>query len=125
MNSFNLMVLAISWLVTVSGAEQEPPNIQPILTPKVIREGQKIKISCSLFSGSAPIRFSWTKNGQPMDAGEDHQILSRDDVSELILHKIRLQDSGEYKCLAENSAGKDESVDRIQVKGERTKKTFG
>lgn len=106
--------------VALAAADQlEPPSIQPLVAPKMIKEQQKLKISCSLFSGSPPIAFDWLKNGEPIQPNERLSVKqTSDDISDLIFRRVQFDDSGSYSCRAANPAGRDQSSVKIQVRGE-------
>lgn len=100
-------------------ATLEPPIIQPLSINKNIIEGQKIKLGCTVTSGSIPIMFEWYHNDQQILSDKEYQVRNVvEDSSDLIINPTSLKNSGLYKCVASNSIGTDVSKVAINVKGE-------
>ena len=74
-------------------------------------------ISCITLSGSKPIVFEWTRNGQSLVDSSLVKLENSESSSLLTFASIRPDDSGLYTCTAKNVFGSDSSSTRLFVKG--------
>ncbi|KAI1290169.1 Hemicentin-1 [Halotydeus destructor] len=98
-------------------ASAEPPEIIKQSTEFKLQENAKFSMTCSLSKGTNPIKFSWTKNGLPVD--EDNvKIRDQHDLSmtTLIIYTLKSSDAGNYTCKAENIAGQDSHSQKLTIK---------
>lgn len=77
-----------------------------------------VSASCTVNKGDLPINIYWTRNG--------HKIFSNDGISinrmnkrmsVLSIESVRDRHSGEYTCVAENSAGAVQHSAVLSVNG--------
>eukprot|EP00095_Tigriopus_kingsejongensis_P001845 maker-scaffold10_size831480-snap-gene-7.22 protein:Tk01845 transcript:maker-scaffold10_size831480-snap-gene-7.22-mRNA-1 annotation:"down syndrome cell adhesion molecule-like protein" len=99
-----------------------PPEIVPFPTSSQVvqREGIRTRLLCGLARGDLPITFRWLKDGaQALVKPSDLlQITSVDDFSSLLTFvSLQSHHSGNYTCVAENSAGRAEFTAQLTVKG--------
>ncbi|KAH9380972.1 hypothetical protein HPB48_021078 [Haemaphysalis longicornis] len=82
----------------------EPPDIQPMVFPKNLKEGARFRAFCSA-TGSPPFTFKWRKNNQELR--EDETVLTENaqDYSILVIRKLGKGHAGNYTCIAKNSGG--------------------
>lgn len=64
-----------------------------------IEPGFSLEIKCTLPSATPPAVRSWLKNGQKIE--QSSQITLTQD-GKLIIHSAKVQDSGNYSCVAKN-----------------------
>ena len=56
-------------------------------------------------SGNPTPKFSWTKNGSPINTTDSARITLSAGNKQLNITNVSRLDSGEYKCVANNSVG--------------------
>ncbi|XP_038060461.1 netrin receptor UNC5C-like [Patiria miniata] len=71
-----------------------------------VQPQQSIQLLCRPPSGVPDPTVYWEKNGARIDTSDVHFLQTQEG---LILNQIRLEDSGNYTCVAENIAAKRES----------------
>jgi len=61
--------------------------------------------------------LAWTKDGKEIKANEKYRFLCEDDESTaLIIKNVEIADAGEYKVVATNDLGEDETSCKVVVK---------
>ena len=55
--------------------------------------------------GNPPPTISWTRNGSPVNTTINSSISFSDDNKKLTITDVNRTDSGEYRCVANNSLG--------------------
>lgn len=116
MKVINFVIICVFCWKCVIGQEAPitykfPPNLSKLA-------GQKLKLSCNLLSGSVPVNFSWSKDGQLIISANKVLIQSSaEDNSILTVDSIDVRDSGMYKCIAKNAVGSDVNEVKVIVKG--------
>ena len=60
--------------------------------------------SCNA-SGNPTPKFSWTKNGSPINTTDNARISLSAGNKQLNITNVNRVDSGEYRCVANNSVG--------------------
>ena len=85
-----------------------PPVIEPFSFPRVLEEGSRAKILCSVIKGDSPITIRWLKDGRHVgsssSANSGVTISSLDEYSSAIVFpKVSLLNRGNYTCIASNS----------------------
>ena len=76
----------------------EQPQNQAVL------EGLNVSFSCNA-SGNPTPTFSWTKNGSPINTTANARISLSAGNKQLDITNANSVDSGEYRCVANNSVG--------------------
>lgn len=71
---------------------------------------------CNLFSGTRPIFFDWTKNGQKL-SGPNIKIDNSMQYSLLNISNLSPNDSGTYECIAKNAFGTASTSIQFIIKG--------
>ena len=71
-------------------------------------EGDKVILFCNATGNPVPT-ISWTINGSPEDTSNNSRISLSDDEKQLSITNVNRTDSGQYRCVAENSLGNDTS----------------
>ena len=95
----------------------DAPQILPFLPRINIGIEKSLKIPCSLLFGTEPIQFQWFKNN--LEIEPDSRIFweSKSSNSILVFKHIRLNDSGNYSCQAQNVFGSNSQSSYLQVQG--------
>ena len=69
-------------------------------------EGKNVTLSCDAAGNPAPT-ISWTKEGSPVS--NNSRISLSQDNKQLTIRYVNRTDSGEYRCVTDNSLGNDTS----------------
>ena len=69
-------------------------------------EGENVSLSCNATGNPAPT-ISWTKDGSPIY--NNSRISLSQDNKQLTIRYVSRTDSGEYRCVADNTLGNDTS----------------
>ena len=68
-------------------------------------EGENVILSCNATGNPVPT-ISWNRNGSPIDtSGNSSRISFSADKKQLTITNVNRTDSGEYRCVANNSVG--------------------
>ncbi|XP_053618370.1 cell adhesion molecule Dscam2-like isoform X1 [Plodia interpunctella] len=95
---------------------RNPPRIAGFGFPTDLVEGSSIQVLCGITSGDKPVYFSWLKDGQHIPSSLQVQEKSLDEFSFLIFSHVSSKHSGEYTCVASNSAAEVNHTARLAVK---------
>ncbi|XP_063616446.1 cell adhesion molecule Dscam2-like isoform X2 [Cydia splendana] len=95
---------------------RNPPKISGFTFPPDLVEGSSIQVLCGITSGDKPVYFSWLKDGQHIPSNLQVQEKSLDEFSFLIFSHVTSKHSGEYTCVATNSAAEVNHTARLAVK---------
>ncbi|CAK1540394.1 unnamed protein product [Leptosia nina] len=95
---------------------RNPPKIAGFTFPSDLVEGSSIQVLCGITSGDKPVYFSWLKDGQTIPPNLQVQEKSLDEFSFLIFSHVTSKHSGEYTCVASNSASEVNHTARLAVK---------
>ncbi|XP_061016921.1 hemicentin-1 isoform X2 [Dama dama] len=96
--------------VTVTGLVPPLIGISPPVTSVI--EGQQLTLPCALLAGNPIPERRWTKNSAMLV--QNPYITVRSDGS-LHIERVRLQDGGEYTCVASNVAGTTNKTTAVDV----------
>ena len=69
-----------------------------------VLEGLNVAFSCNATGNPTP-NFSWTKNGSPVNTTANARISLSADNKQLNIRNSTRVDSGEYRCVVNNSVG--------------------
>ncbi|MXQ87588.1 hypothetical protein E5288_WYG017782 [Bos mutus] len=100
--------------VTVTGLVAPLIGISPPVTSVI--EGQQLTLPCALLAGNPIPERRWIKNSAMLV--QNPYITVRSDGS-LHIERVRLQDGGEYTCVASNVAGTTNKTTTVDVHGKR------
>ena len=67
-------------------------------------EGTDVTLSCNAVGQPEPT-ISWTKHGSPLNTSGNSRISLSGDKKQLTIRNVHRTDSGEYRCVANNSLG--------------------
>ncbi|KAM7300659.1 hypothetical protein ISCGN_016267 [Ixodes scapularis] len=102
--------------------EEVPPALGDVFTDQVHLPGQSVSLRC-LATGSPLPQLSWLLDGLPLPESRDIQqgdFVQPDGslvVSFVNVSNLRVQDGGEYACLASNDVGSVRHEARVDVMG--------
>uniref|UniRef100_A0A8D8LZQ1 Down syndrome cell adhesion molecule-like protein Dscam2 n=1 Tax=Cacopsylla melanoneura TaxID=428564 RepID=A0A8D8LZQ1_9HEMI len=104
-----------------------PPKILPMppALSGILREGQRVALTCQILEGDLPLSFEWKKDARYIQGvssayniqGGSGIVIRRVDefTSSLVIEKIHSMHSGNYTCLVNNNAGTDEASVQLIV----------
>lgn len=90
------------------------PKIQTPLKDVSVFEGSRVRLDCVIVGQPEP-EVIWYHDNQPVKESSDFQLLFQGDKCSLIIEEAYLEDAGEYKAVAINSAGEATSSCRLSV----------
>ena len=97
----------------------EAPKIIPLNQPEEpYNEGSKFRSLCAIKSGTRPVFFTWTKNGQQLSHFQNGITIKTDeseDNSVLSIIDIKSENAGNYTCSVSNAFGTDSYTIRLEV----------
>ena len=72
-------------------------------------EGDNVTFTCDAIGNPVPL-ISWFRDGSPIDTSDNSsRIIFSVDKKQLAITNVSRSDSGEYRCVAENSVGNETS----------------
>lgn len=101
-------------MLIVSSEGSVPPRIATLVVPKT-SAGEEAVLFCSLDSGTRPINFIWTKDGQEVTS---YLVNSLQTSSNLVIPVVKPDDRGQYTCKAKSAVGEDEKSAYLVITGE-------
>ena len=84
----------------------DQPEITVHPKAETISERENLTLVCNATGNPAPT-LSWTRDGSPVDTSG--RISISDDKKQLTITNVSRTDSGEYRCVANNSLGNETS----------------
>ncbi|XP_075887579.1 neuregulin 2a isoform X4 [Nelusetta ayraudi] len=90
------------------------PRLKPMKNPMTVEEGQHLTVKCEA-TGSPLPTYTWFKDGNKLKKSQNVKIKSKPKHSRVQIKGARLEDSGNYTCVVENSLGRDNSTGTVNV----------
>uniref|UniRef100_A0A667ZPB2 Neuregulin 2b n=1 Tax=Myripristis murdjan TaxID=586833 RepID=A0A667ZPB2_9TELE len=84
------------------------PKLRP-MRGQSLMEGDKLYLKCEA-SGNPSPSFRWYKDGHELQKGRDLKIKTNKKNSKVQISRVRVEDSGNYTCVAENSLGQENAT---------------
>ncbi|KAJ8708410.1 hypothetical protein PYW07_010535 [Mythimna separata] len=94
----------------------EAPQLEEILLPTDLQEGQIVQIHCNLKSGDSPVYYSWLKDGKKIPTHLKIVERSLEVFSVLIIKNVSLDHCGTYTCVAANHVAKVNRTVNLYIK---------
>uniref|UniRef100_T1JC13 Down syndrome cell adhesion molecule-like protein Dscam2 n=1 Tax=Strigamia maritima TaxID=126957 RepID=T1JC13_STRMM len=93
------------------------PKITPFYFPENgLTEGVLARVSCVVYQGDLPIVINWLRNGKIIASDKSIVTKSIDDYSSILtIENIQRQHSGNYTCIAHNSAASISHTTELMV----------
>ncbi|XP_033955825.1 neuregulin 2a isoform X4 [Pseudochaenichthys georgianus] len=89
------------------------PKLKPMKNPITVDEGGKLIVKCAAKGSS--LSFRWFKDGNELRKSKTLKIRDTSRNSKLQINRAKLEDSGNYTCVVENTLGKDNSTGTVNV----------
>lgn len=83
------------------------PNIETI-------EGRDVKLTCIVLLGNPTPKITWFKMGEQVKTGDR---ITDDASGNLLLRKVKVEDEGEYTCVASNPGGNATHATKLDIQG--------
>uniref|UniRef100_A0A8C7R1F1 Neuregulin 2b n=1 Tax=Oncorhynchus mykiss TaxID=8022 RepID=A0A8C7R1F1_ONCMY len=84
------------------------PKLRP-MRGQSLREGERLYLKCEA-SGNPSPSFQWYKDGRELQRGKDVKIKTNKKNSKVQINRARLEDSGNYTCVVENTLGQENTT---------------
>merc|ERR1712029_368992 len=94
------------------------PEISSFLKNFIKKEGESLEFKCRLEEDyeEGEVKMQWYFNEQEISGGDKYMITFDGTYATLFIASCVMDDMGEYKCVFENSAGRDETTGKVTVK---------
>ena len=85
---------------------------------QIKKEGESLEFKCRLEEDyeEGEVKMQWYFNDQEISGGDKYMITFDGTYATLFIASCVMDDMGEYKCVFENSAGRDETTGKVTVK---------
>ncbi|KAM3869490.1 neuregulin 2a [Diretmus argenteus] len=90
------------------------PKLKRMRNPLLVDEGSRLTVKCEA-TGNPPPTYKWFKDGNELKKSKEIKIKNSQKNSRVQISKAKLEDSGNYTCVVENSLGKDNSTGTVNV----------
>uniref|UniRef100_A0A8B9TCB9 Myosin light chain kinase, smooth muscle n=1 Tax=Anas platyrhynchos TaxID=8839 RepID=A0A8B9TCB9_ANAPL len=90
------------------------PSFTEKLQDAKVVDGEKLVLQCRI-SSDPPAAVTWTLDSKAIKSSKS--IVISQEGKSIELQKVMPEDGGEYKCIAENAAGKAECACKVLVEG--------
>lgn len=107
--------VAVQLEMTVDSEAIKPTVLLPLKDVHAV-EGKSVQLQCEIRSDLDEPEVIWYHENKPVKESSDVQLLFRGDRCSLFIQEAYLEDMGEYKVVAINSAGEASSTCRLTVK---------
>uniref|UniRef100_A0A8B9IAA2 Myosin light chain kinase, smooth muscle n=3 Tax=Anserinae TaxID=2068722 RepID=A0A8B9IAA2_9AVES len=98
------------------------PSFTEKLQDAKIVDGEKLVLKCRI-SSDPPAAVTWTLDSKTIKSSKSIVISQEGTLCSLTIEKVMPEDGGEYKCIAENAAGKAECACKVTVEDSSATKT--
>jgi hypothetical protein len=105
--------------ILIENSILESPKLLPLPQQTIVSEGDSFRLFCSVKTGSKPLFFQWSRNGQVLNkvAQNNHKIENSEKHSLFLIENVIHSDSGNYSCAVRNAFGTDSQSAILIVKG--------
>ncbi|KAM6421540.1 myosin light chain kinase, smooth muscle isoform 2-T2 [Rhynochetos jubatus] len=98
------------------------PSFTEKLQDAQVVDGEKLVLQCRI-SSDPPAAVTWTLDSKAIKSSKSIVISQEGTLCSLTIEKAMPEDGGEYKCIAENAAGKAECACKVLVEDASSAKT--
>ncbi|XP_056586203.1 neuregulin 2a isoform X3 [Triplophysa dalaica] len=90
------------------------PELKPMKKTVLVNEGRKLIVKCEA-SGNPTPDYKWYKDGAELRRSKQIKIRNVKKISKVQIGRAKLEDSGNYTCVAENIVGKVNGTSTVHV----------
>ncbi|XDV38917.1 hypothetical protein PO909_008237 [Leuciscus waleckii] len=94
-----------------------------MINPVLVDEGSRLVVRCEA-SGNPTPEYKWYKDGAELKKSKEIRIKNGKKNSKVQIGSAKLEDSGNYTCVAENTLGKENGTSTVHVKSSKYKLLF-
>ncbi|XP_062908318.1 myosin light chain kinase, smooth muscle-like isoform X1 [Mobula hypostoma] len=97
-----------------SESTDSAPVFKETLKDTQITDGERLLLQCRVVANPPPV-VTWTINGKAIKSSKFINVSQEGSLCTLTIEEILPEDEGQYRCIAENSAGKVECTCSVTV----------
>lgn len=112
-----IFVLVLSIVTRISQISCYKPTVSLFISPTNVQAGSKVKMVCTVSSGTPPFKFVWTKDHFPLQSDDQVKISDLEDTSLVTIDSSGARHNGNYSCFVSNIHGSDTRTAAVVVKG--------
>nr|XP_046172188.1 pro-neuregulin-2, membrane-bound isoform-like isoform X1 [Oncorhynchus gorbuscha] len=90
------------------------PKLKRMRNPLMVDEGSRLTVKCEATGNPSPT-YKWFKDGSELKKSREVKIKSSQKNSRVQISRAKLEDSGNYTCVAENLLGNSNSTSTVHV----------
>jgi hypothetical protein len=91
------------------------PRFPLKLKDMTVIEGTSVRLECQVTGAPTP-EVRWYRDNEPLIEGDKYQFETNDDMCTMVINEVTEEDTGHYKVIARNSAGREHCTADITVK---------
>ncbi|XP_067232049.1 neuregulin 2a isoform X3 [Chanodichthys erythropterus] len=95
-------------------SEAAAPTLKRMRNSMLVDEGSRLIVKCEA-SGNPTPEYKWYKDGAELRKSKEIRIRNSKKNSKVQIGSAKLEDSGNYTCVAENSLGKENGTSTVHV----------
>lgn len=96
-----------------------PPHLGPLVFPSGTRAGMRAQSSCFVQEGDLPMEIYWEKDGSRFESAGNVKVNRMDDFTSILsITDAHAGNSGNYSCIARNTAGSVSTSALLSVNGD-------
>ncbi|XP_041707478.2 pro-neuregulin-2, membrane-bound isoform-like [Coregonus clupeaformis] len=92
------------------------PKLKRLRNPLMVDEGSRLTVKCEATGNPIPT-YKWFKDGSELKKSREVKIKSSQKNSRVQISRAKLEDSGNYTCVAKNLLGNSTSTSTVHVQG--------
>lgn len=98
----------------------DPPTIRPFNFEPDLLAQSDTQVQCYVSKGDLPVTIEWYFHGRPINSINGVRTVNLGSKSSILsIESLSITHSGEYTCVARNSAGEDEYSSTLTVHGSK------
>ncbi|XP_067138836.1 cell adhesion molecule Dscam2-like [Centruroides vittatus] len=111
-----LYASAVFFIFTLSSTSSEELHIPAFQFRDNVMGGEKVTATCTTTTGNGNLVFRWLKDGKEIVEGERIKILYFSDVSNIVIHPVIEEDTGNYTCIVSDGKQRNSFTALLDIK---------
>ncbi|XP_064487529.1 hemicentin-1-like [Ornithodoros turicata] len=109
--------LVVFYCAAMSGksSASEMPKVLQFQFPNSLTVGQSVSVTCTVKEGSKPLELRWLKDGHDIRESGNRKLTRQESFTVLFIESLRVNDSGNFTCVAKNKHGYDRYTAVLEV----------
>ena len=91
-----------------------PPSFKEPMKDQILLDNDDLQFQLTALGKPTP-SIQWFKDEEELKTDKRTKVAKDKDVATLLIKKVEIKDTGRYRCIAFNDAGKDETEAKIVV----------